>query len=648
MNLRWMLIFFTLLLNPWGLSPTYADDTLEQQRNLFWQAQQALENEQLEQFQVFLKQLDDYPLTYYLRYQYLKSHLHFVLPKEIKAFFNSYPASALSKKLRYDWLAHLSREGRWAQFIADYRPSVESTVLQCRYVMARLQRGETHAEVLNAARKLWTVGKSQPKACDPVFDYLYEHVMDDDLIWQRLRLAMLKGKTGLAKFLAKRLNDEKLQNLYAVWLQVRQKPLQSLEGFAEPDSDVAQEIIYQGITRLARKDLENAQRLWRVFSQTYAFNASEKAAMQRELTLRSAWSDAPNALQQLKALKTAQLDKTVRQVFLQYALLARDWHGIVNLIQRFPSEAQDQPQWRYWEARALEQTGKAALAKTLYQDVAKERDFYGFLAADRLGQSYALNHKKVDLTPKQIEQLYQKHPALARAHEFYHLGMKVSAGREWRNEIPFLSQAELIQAAALARQWCWYNRAIFTAAKAQYYDDLEMRFPLAYFSQLMAGTEEQELDMAWAYGIMRQESAFAQDVTSHAGAMGLMQLMPATGRAMAENIGLIIKDKQEIYDTYTNIRLGTTYLKRMLKRFKGNYMLATAAYNAGPGRAARWSREFACQPSDIWVEQIPFRETRLYVQRVLTYTVIFDNKLGNKHRRLRLRDVGGKNCDATI
>lgn len=644
MNMLGKLIFLTLSLSLW-LFPVHADP-LAQQRQLFLQAQEALDKEQLDEFQSLLQQLGDYPLTYYLRYLYFKSHLHFAPPTDIKAFFKTHPTSVWAKKLRYDWLAHLSREERWEQFIADYRPQVNSTVLHCRYVAARLQRGESGAEVLAAARKLWLVGKSQPTACDPVFDYLYEQVMDDDLLWQRLRLAMRKGNVNLASFLAKKLQNEELQQLHTVWQQVRSTPLQNLENFTEADSEVVQEIIYQGITRLARKNITEAQALWTSLSQKYAFNAEEKAAMQRELALRAAWAEQPDALQQLKALRGKQFDKTMRQVFIQHALLVRDWRGIVDSIQRFPSEAQDEPQWRYWEARALEQTGKVALATSLYQDLAKERDYYGFLAADRINIAYSFNHKKVDLSAQDIQNLYKKHPALLRAREFYHLGMKTNATREWYNEQNAMQPAELLHAAALARQWRWYNRAIFTAAKAKFYDDLDMRFPLAYYAQIMAGTEEQELDMAWAYGIMRQESAFADDVTSHAGAMGLMQLMPATGRAMAKSIGLIINNNRDIYDTYTNIRLGTTYLKRMLERFDGNYMLATAAYNAGPGRAARWSREFACQPADIWVEQIPFRETRRYVQSVLTYTVIFDHKLGNKNSRLRLRDVGGENCTA--
>ncbi len=643
MKTQWKRICLTLLLT--CVPVAHAESRLEQQRDLFWQAHKALQHKQLGQFQTLLKQLDDYPLSYYLRYLHLKSHLHLVDPKEVKSFLSDYPSAALSKKLRYDWLAHLSREKRWEQFIADYHPQVNSSVLQCRYVAARLQRGETGADMINAARQLWTVGRSQPNACDPVFDYLYEHVMDDDLLWQRLRLVMRKGNAGLAQFLAKKLSDDKLQNIYTVWQKTRADPLESLENFIEPDSSAAREVIFQGVTRLARQDFDNAQRLWTHLSQGYAFDPAEKAAMQRELALRAAWSNSPEALKQLKALKTAQWNDTAQQVFLQYALLARDWQGIVDTIQRFPDHAQDEPQWRYWEARALEQTDKAELARSLYADLAKERDFYGFLAADKIAQAYSLNHQKVDLSAQQIAQLYQKHPALARAREFYHFGMKTSANREWHNELAYMKPAELVQAAALARQWCWYQRAIFTAATARFYDDLDMRFPLAYYAQLLAGTEEQELDMAWAYGIMRQESAFADDVTSSAGAMGLMQLMPATGRAMAETIGLIIEDNQDIYDVYTNIRLGTTYLQRMLKRFKGNYMLATAAYNAGPGRAARWAKEFACQPADIWVEQIPFRETRLYVQRVLSYTVIFEAQLGRKVGRLRLRDVGGTHCD---
>ncbi len=640
----WIFVLFTLCLSPLSVSNLWAKSSLEQQRALFWQAQKDLNNGNIGRFKSSLATLKDYPLHYYLSYRYLKSRLS-QEPQAVKAFFKAYPQAPLSTQLRYDWLWHLVKTENDAQLIKDYPPGLKSVRLQCHYVAARLQQGETGKAVLDEAVKLWLVGKSQPKACDPVFEHLRQQgLMNDDLLWQRLRLAMLKGKQGLALYLSKQFTDSAYTDRFQRWQQVLNKPAVWLEHFAEPDSDSAQETIYQGIKKLARKDVSHARFLWKKLSTQYRFNAEEKAAMQGELALRSAWSQQADALSQLKALKTEQFDKNLRQVFLQTALQAPDWTTIVDVIQRFPSEAQDEPQWRYWEARALEKLGKSALAQNLFKDLAKERDFYGFMAADRIGQAYQLNHRSTTLPPEYLQALYKKAPGLLRAREFYHLGMTVNARREWQAELSRLKPAELAQAAALARQWCWYDRAIFTAARARHYDDLDMRFPLAYFAQLMAGTEEQEVDMAWAYGIMRQESAFTADIKSHAGAMGLMQLMPATGRAMAKNIGLIIENNREILEPYTNIRLGTTYLKRMLDRFDGNYMFATAAYNAGPGRPARWARENPCLPADMWIEQIPFRETRTYVQRVLTYTVIFDAQMGRKMRPLRLQDVG--NCKA--
>ncbi len=649
MNSLKKLTILCLFFLPYPLSAQLQNPSLEAQRQLFLTAQNALENQDIEGFQASLQKLGDYPLSYYLHYQYLAPRLHMVGTQPLKDFFRAYPNAPLSNSLRYDWLKHLAREARWEQFISDYSPQLKNPDLHCHYVAARLQRGDNDKTLQEEARQLWLNGRSQPKACDAVFDYLYSQQMNDDLLWQRLRLAMLEKNFPLAKFLGKKLSDTGLQRHLALWLQMVSNPLSTLENLTESDSQNVREILLQGLHRLARKDVSNAQRLWQNLKDKYAFSADERDAMQRELVLRVVLSEQPTAWQQLKTLTSQQFDPSLQQLFLQYALQAQDWKAIVDVIQRFSQDTQDQPQWRYWEARALELGGKASIAKDLYKDLAKERDFYGFLAANKVNLPYVFNHQKTPLPDTDVQELYKKHPGLARAQEFFALGMVLEAQREWQAEMAYLNQAEMIQAAALARQWNWYDRAIFTAAKAEYYDDLDMRFPLAFLEQLSVGASEQGVDLAWAYGIMRQESAFRADISSPAGAMGLMQLMPATGRAMADSIGLSLENTQDIYQVETNIRLGTTYLRHMLDRFNGNYTLATAAYNAGPGRAAQWADRYACLPADIWAELIPFRETRTYVQRVLTYAVIFDARLQErglveKIRPLRLQAVSGENC----
>lgn len=250
-----------------------------------------------------------------------------------------------------------------------------------------------------------------------------------------------------------------------------------------------------------------------------------------------------------------------------------------------------------------------------------------------------MQHRPIVFTSAEKAQV-MKHPCIGGAHEFYKLSQDggerewyLNAKREWRHAIQHLPPRQQAIAIALASHWGWHYQAIMAAAKAGYYDALEIRFPLAFHSQLATGAKRQGIDLAWVYGIVRQETAFKNEATSHVGALGLMQLMPATARYVAKKIGLRLKRKQDIFVLDTNIRLGTAYLQQMLDKFDGNYMLATAAYNAGPGRAKRWAAENRCIPSDLWVEMIPFDETRKYVRRVLFYTRIFEERLQRKQLR---------------
>jgi len=230
--------------------------------------------------------------------------------------------------------------------------------------------------------------------------------------------------------------------------------------------------------------------------------------------------------------------------------------------------------------------------------------------------------------------------------EFYDVSLFAQARREWRHGVNQMQRREQAIAGALAGKWEWHDRAVFTTAKAGAYDDLALRFPMPFKAVFSKYAKEKGLDLAWVYGIARQESAFMKGAKSHVGASGLMQLMPATAKYVAKKIGLEIETQQDIVDVENNINLGTAYLQQMLNTFGGNYMLATAAYNAGPGRSQRWSKRHGCLPADIWVELIPFDETRTYVRRVLFYTRIFEYRLQYQETTPIRVYLSAKHCPA--
>jgi soluble lytic murein transglycosylase len=403
-------------------------------------------------------------------------------------------------------------------------------------------------------------------------------------------------------------------------------------------------MLAQGVQRLAKKNFDTADSYWKILQSGYHFSDTEQGETQRELALGALKQNHPNALQQLAKVSSNYIDEELDQARVKFALVQQDWQTLldfatINQSKNIPSSLQ----LRYWYARALEQLNKAEEARKEYQSLAKERDYYGFLAADRLGVNYDMQHHPVTFTPQ--EEIEVSHdPSMMSAYEFHEIGMSANARLEWEHAIGKFSIRQRQIASVLASQWKWYDRAIFTAAKAQAYDDLDVRFPTPYRENLEYAANAQGVDLAWVYGIVRQESAFMADARSPAGALGLMQLMPATGRHVANKLGVSIKNNQDILEIETNVSLGTAYLREVLDNFNGNHMLATAAYNAGPGRAKQWAQEYRCVPADVWVEMIPFKETRNYVRLVLFYTNVFEHRLNQPPRPLRVALAPDESC----
>jgi soluble lytic murein transglycosylase len=608
----------------------------------FQYAYEAFKNNNLEKFYQLSSTLTNYPLYYYLQYLSINSQLSQQPFSSIEAFLTQYGNTYFGEELRQDWLKRLAQTGNWQIFLQNYLPS-ESTTLQCYYAQARLASGQQTDIALEDVKKLWLVGDSQPSTCDPVFEYLYQsQLMDDNLLWERIQLAMQNKKLSLAITLAKRLSPGE-QAWFTLWQTMHSQPESTLATFNYPDLPIIRTIILYGIKRLAASQFDLASGYWEKLQRDYAFSVSQIGEMQRDLALASVKQHHPSALKWLAAINKHFLNEEASETRIKLALSQQHWLALLDFITQMPLAQREQLQWRYWLGRALEQTGQQTAAQKLFAQLTKERDYYGFLAADRLGEKYQLNNQPIQYTPTDQAHL-MKNPSIQAAYEFYQLSQLIAgegqwllnARREWEYSTKRLTPPQQAIAAALASRWGWHDRAILTAAKAGYYDDLEVRFPLAYYQELTTAANQQNVDLAWVYGIVRQESAFMAKVRSHAGALGLMQLMPATGRSIARKLGLKLQGTQAILAVDTNVSLGTAYLRQMLDRFGGNYVLATAAYNAGPNRAERWATENNCLPADIWVEMIPFNETRKYVRNVLFYTVVFESRLGQNPRSLRL------------
>ncbi|MDH3560067.1 MAG: lytic transglycosylase domain-containing protein, partial [Gammaproteobacteria bacterium] len=329
-------------------------------------------------------------------------------------------------------------------------------------------------------------------------------------------------------------------------------------------------------------------------------------------------------------------DKSTREWRIRRAIAAQDWDSVLAHIDTLPVDERQTDEWDYWHAYTLEQAGQRLAAMNEYSRLAKERSYYGFLAADYLDWPYKMGDEPLTYDAAAIEQLRQT-PGMVRARELYLADLITDARREWAHATREMDNDELKLAALLAREWGWNDRAILTVARTGDYADLKLRFPLDHVEAVHDHARHNRLDPSHVFAVIRQESAFNKDARSPAGALGLMQLMPKTGRVTARKNRIPLSSTRNLLEVEKNIRIGSAYLREVMDRFDDNTVLATAAYNAGPHRVQGWLPETDDESTISWIANIPFSETRKYVQRVLAYAAIYDWRMDRTITRLEQR-----------
>lgn len=605
--------------------------SLAQQRLLYDEAKRALAKGDSAPYKRHAQALRDYPLTAHLAYDELTHRLKWANNDEIEKFLIEHGDLPQIGWMKLRWLRWLAERGEWQRFAAHYDPALNFTELDCLYGLY-LYQANLLPQARAQAEKLWLVGKSQHNACDPLFQrWREEGLLSEALRWQRAKLAAQERNFGLLAFLIKDLPSLSQQG--ALLQEVAKNPatIAQTSRFKQTDSATA-DVVSLGLRRLARQDPEQALRLLEHYSPRLAFSDTEKVAIAREIGLTLARRFDARALAIMAKYDPQLRDNTVSE--WRARLLMRDgrWDELYQLTRKMPSELAGSNRWRYWQARSLQLAQpQNSAAIGLYQPVANERDFYGFLAADQLQQPYQLRHQPAPVAPK-VMQKVRNAAAIRRAVEFHARGQIVDARREWYHASRLFSREELLAQARLGYEMEWYFPAIRSISQAQYWDDLEVRFPMPHSQTLRQQAKLRGLHSSWVFAITRQESAFMADARSHAGAMGLMQLMPATAKETARRFQIPLANPQNVLNPQTNIQLGAAYLSQVYGQFNGNRILASAAYNAGPGRVRQWLKDTRHLPFDVWVENIPFDETRSYVQNVLTYAVIYGQKLGSPQK----------------
>jgi len=617
-----------LMLAGWLLLPGWlVAAPLDDQRAQFELAMQDLNSGRDAAFLRREQALKGYPLDGYLRYAWLLKHLSTTKDAELSAFLKRYSSWPISGRLRSAWLKLLARQQRWAQFRAVYSGR-QSVALQCNQASAELAGlGSKRMPVAlrNDISALWLVGRSQPDACNRPFKaFKRQGLLSDELRLQRIVLAVRTGEAKLAKFLLRSLKDPGRRRWAQRWLKMRSAPADTLASLQWTDSARARVLIEYGVRRLANLDAEQAYALWSGLQPRYHFTRSTQAALAGNIALHAVLQQLPDARQWMAAL--SKPNDSERGWALRAALREQDWQGVLAAYERLSAKQQSEDHWRYWQARALQALGDPK-AQPIFDEVAKGRGYHSFLAADRVGKPYQFGDQPLSVDPELVIEV-AKVPAIQRAGELYRLGRGWEARSEWYRGIAGMNWQQLRAAAQLAAAWGWSDRGIATLAKSRDYSALALRFPLDHRGSVEQQASHNGLDPSWVYGVIRQESAFIADVRSPVGALGLMQLMPATGRATARKINSPLRSTHELKQPQRNIQLGTAYLAEVKKRLGGNPVLATAAYNAGPHRVDRWLPPQPLEAS-LWVELIPYKETRRYVKAVMANAAIYDWRQGN-------------------
>lgn len=598
----------------------------------FLKAERALESGDRVAFEALSAGLHDYPLYPYLRFADLSRDLKATPDAVIEGLLAEFPDTAPGERMRAAYLKRLAAAGRWADLVRVYRDD-DSVERRCLYLRALVETGQAES-VLTAARlePLWLVPHAQPAACDPLFNaWAGRGGLDSGLVWRRIRLAMEAGETGLARHLGAQLPESERPWLTR-WLAIHDKPALLLQpGQTVGGHPLAGAILADGISRLARSNPRGAKAVLTSGHDALAADQAAwdlaHAAVGRALSRTAERTGDPDALTIWDQMSARADNLTEQERRLRAAIGRRDWQRVADWVRRMPDLTEKRDRWLYWQGRAEAILGQVQESRQTLTQAARQRSLWGLLAADRLDLPYALDTRPAPAEPERVR-LIATGPAVARIRELSRLGREPDMRREWRMLTRAMDQADLMAAASVASGMGWHDQAIFTLVRTDYWDDLTLRFPLPYRDLVEDQAWQTGLPEDWIYAVIRQESVFNQGAVSAAGALGLMQLMPATARTLADELRLAAPSRAAIFDPGLNVSFGSNYLAQMRDHF-GHAAVATAAYNAGPRRVDRWLPEH-CTDADLWIAAIPYDETRGYVERVLAYRVIYRARLGQE------------------
>jgi soluble lytic murein transglycosylase len=568
--------------------------------------------------------LRSYPLYPYLQAERLQRKL--LDPQAapaIEAFLAEHGSAPVARSLRRSWLMTLAERKAWEPYLAAYREDVDdSAAARCNFLAARVALGRTEG-LGDAITSTYLSPRSLPPACDPAFDWLRtQGLLTPELIERRARMALSAGEAGLARFLARSLPEAQAGPINQ-WAALIEQPRTAIEALvANPERPVERDALLDGWTRYSRADAEAAAARFPAFVQARRLDARNASPFALATAQALSWSRLPQSLEFFALGHPDDFDERAHEWHVRAALWAGDWARASRAIAAMPETLRNQNRWRYWAARAAEQLGDRDAARAGYAAVIPTDNWYAALAAARTGRRFTPTLEPLARDEAEFARVAAS-PALVRTRELILCDMASEANLEWRTALDALTPSQQVQAVRLASGWGWHLQAIAAAARLGLFNDYELLYPRPYDAEVRRAAELTGLPPSLIYAIIRQESLYRADAASSANALGLMQLLPSTAQATARRAGLPKPTRASLLQPSNNVPLGSSYLRYLLDRTDGQWPVAIASYNAGPGAARRWLAPTPVE-TDVWVENIPFNETRAYVQRVHWHSLVFD------------------------
>ncbi|MFM4831820.1 transglycosylase SLT domain-containing protein [Aeromonas media] len=628
-------IIFSALCVPGLVAPVFAQ-TMEQ--SLYREGYDAVRANDQERFQQIRARLNHYPLLPYLDYYQLAFRPGAAEYGSVTRFIRQHGDTPQSNRLERAYLTYLAQSQQWSQFLRFYPAKPNSTDLLCMHYQARYYTGHK-SEALQEAGKLWLTGQSRPDACDPLFQLWQQAgLRTQEKIWQRMNLAFEAQNPNLIRHLGAQLGGS-LKPYGDQMIALFEQPARAMNPVYFTMAPQSRQLLSLGLARYANEQPEPALRQLGEMKRRFGLNQAEVARVERAAARRLLLDRSTAQRSWLDATLVRMKDTELVELRARLAIWEQDWRGLEGWVKRMPMALQKEDRWRYWLARSLEVQGRQKPARELYLETANLRGFYGFMAAQRTGVPYRIKNQSVGHKVPDWRTASSRWPFLVRVRELLAMNEITAARSEWIHNMDRNPVAQRLEFGHIALNQGWHELAILSSIRAEAWDAIDLRFPLPLKRTFSQMAQERTMNTSLLYAISRQESALYPLAQSPVGARGLMQLMPATARETASKLGVPYRNEQQLFDPAMNIRLGSAYLKRLLDVYDGNRILAAAAYNAGPGRVKRWRDQSTNKPMDVWVESIPYRETRNYVQNVLSFDLIYQHKLQQPLRFMSEREL---------